>query len=220
MRVTLGALSDKSQDPLEVRVEESRPPHEFAPRKGREREREAVVEKVRAARLAAQFLARPPSSFYDVVVTKQPTQSGDLAENCTVANGSGTVASNVDNVQIDCVPVTGPFYTVTINNGQCLPQPPAGLSVTLSDSIDTFSVSVAAGAGPYVFPTSLPEGTYTVSATSSIGCYACMLWNASGPYADACPAPESYPSLSVTLGPSATLTLDCVTSDPSCGQVP
>ena len=139
---------------------------------------------------------------YSVTVATNPT-----AQSCTVASGTGTVASaNVSSVVVTCAAV--PTYSV----GGIV----SGLSgtVTLQDNgADTTSVSAN---GAFTFPTKLASGaSYSATLTSSPSGQACTLANNQGTMGAAdvtgitvtCAAVPTYSVGGIVNGLSGTVAL-------------
>lgn len=119
-----------------------------------------------AATFAFPTLVDDGNTFSVVIVT-QPS-----GLQCSVANGSGTAAANVDvsNVAINCVPVWNLSGTVS------------GLSASgliLSNGTDT--VAVAPRAASFAFPTRLATGaSYVVTVTQQPQPQNCIITNGDG----------------------------------------
>jgi 6-phosphogluconolactonase (cycloisomerase 2 family) len=112
-----------------------------------------------------------PGAAYAVAVATQPT-----GEQCTVANGSGTMgASNVTSVGITCSPIGTPTYSV----GGSVSGLSSGASVTLTDNgSDSLKVS---SNGAFTFPTKLTSGTaYLVKVATQPTGENCSVSNGSG----------------------------------------
>ncbi|MGO9836394.1 MAG: hypothetical protein ACLP1X_19510 [Polyangiaceae bacterium] len=145
------------------------------------------------------------------------SSSGASAEQqCAVTNGNGVVGTaNVDNVVVACNPV----YTITVEvNASDL----GGDTLTLGDGVDTVAVN---GSVPttVTFQTALPPGTYTVTSSVSGSCaqLSCgfsedTVKRSAGVHVD---SETLTSSTSVTLGPDATVTLECI-GDLSCCDNP
>lgn len=110
---------------------------------------------------------------YNVTISTQPT-----SETCTIANGSGTVASaNVTNVTVTCA-------TTTFTVGGSIAGLSSGTSVTLLDN-GTDSLSVSAN-GMFTFKTPLATGApYRVTISVQPTGETCTITSASGTIASA-----------------------------------
>jgi len=110
---------------------------------------------------------------YKVTISAQPT-----SETCTIANGSGTVASaNVTNVTATCT-------TNTFTVGGSVAGLSSGTSMTLLDN-GTDSLSVSAN-GVFTFKTALATGApYRVTVSVQPTGETCIVTNASGTIASA-----------------------------------
>src|ERR1039457_195451 len=112
-------------------------------------------------------------STYNVTVGTQP-----LGETCTVANGTGTVDSNGDNVSnvtVNCVANISVGGTV----GGTISGLASGTTVTLQNNgTDTF---IGANNGSFVFPTALANGaSYSVSVLTQPPGKICLVSNGVG----------------------------------------
>jgi Galactose oxidase, central domain len=125
---------------------------------------------------AAGFTFPTPVAFgasYSVTVAAQPT-----GLTCAVTGGgTGTMpGNNVNNVGVACVPATVPTYTLS---GSVSGLPVAGL--VLADGSGTDTVTVAANATTFVFPTAFLAGaTYTVTVSTQPNGYTCTVSGGSG----------------------------------------
>ncbi len=115
------------------------------------------------------FNSVPSGTSYNVIVKTQPT-----GESCTVANGSGTVGSaNVTNIAVTCAAST---YTI----GGTITGLAAG-GLVLKESVSGQTVSPAAGATTFVFPTAVASGaSYAVMVTTQPAGESCTVTNGSG----------------------------------------
>ena len=106
---------------------------------------------------------------YSITVLTQP--SGQV---CTVANGSGTVNSNVTDVAITCVGNTGADVTI---GGTVVGLSGAGL-VLQDNGGDSLPV---AASGPFIFATTLTSGkTYAVTVLTQPSGQTCTVTNGTG----------------------------------------
>lgn len=104
---------------------------------------------------------------YNVAVSAQP-----IGQNCTVANGSGTVdaVDNVTNIVVACV--ANASLTGTVSGLA------AGTSVTLSNGAVLLPIAVN---GPFAFPGLLAVGsTYSVTVLTQPAGHVCTVQSASG----------------------------------------
>jgi hypothetical protein len=147
-------------------------------------------------------------STYSIAVLSQPT-----GQSCTVANGSGTIASgNVTNTAVSCT--TNVLYTVGGSS--------SGLSgiVVLQDD-DTDNLTLTAD-GPFTFATALAAGSsYDVRVLSQPAGQICTVTNGSGAIAGAnvtnvavsCAAATYYTLGGTVSGLSGTLVLNDTAGD-------
>jgi hypothetical protein len=106
---------------------------------------------------------------YSVSVQTQPT-----GETCTVANPSGTASANVTDANVSCTANAPVTYTL---GGSVSGLTAAGL--VLANGSDT--VTVAANATSYQFPTAVAQGSsYTVSVHTQPAGETCTVANATG----------------------------------------
>ena len=112
---------------------------------------------------------------YSVTVSSQPT-----GQNCTVSNGSGTIATaNVTDVAVTCADIVGPTYSV---GGTVTGLTGTGLALQ-NNGTDTLAV---AADGSFTFATQIAEGgTYAVTVSSQPTGQTCTVANGSGTIATA-----------------------------------
>jgi hypothetical protein len=113
----------------------------------------------------------PRGTVYAVSVVTEPAYTTSI-----ISNGSGTVTGNVTNV--------GAAFTLqTYAIGGTMTGLPAGLSMQLTDGIDTITVNTN---GVFVFPTAEPTGTaYAVTALTVPNGFYVILTNSVGTVASA-----------------------------------
>jgi predicted GH43/DUF377 family glycosyl hydrolase len=130
---------------------------------------------------------------YSVTVSAQPA-----GESCTVSNGSGTVgSSNVTSVQVTCT-TSNSGYTI---GGLISGLTSAGLS--LKESISGQTVSPAANAASFTFPTAVASGaSYSVTVSVQPAGETCTVSNGSGTVAS-----SNVTSVQVTCTASASYTI-------------
>lgn len=112
-------------------------------------------------------------SSYNVTVSSQPTGP---AQTCTVANGSGSVASaNVTNITVNCV--TGQFSVGGTVSGL------AGSGLVLQNNGENLPITAS---GAFTFANRLVDrATYNVTVSTQPGGQACVVRNPSGAIASA-----------------------------------
>lgn len=110
---------------------------------------------------------------YNISITRAPE-----GRTCTIANGSGTATTNVNNVTVTCERDSTPLYTLTADIAPALAAaPPEGFAVTLATEEGSETIHPAAGQDSVTFslpifypsPTSPPPFAYTVTATNTVG---------------------------------------------------
>ncbi len=114
-------------------------------------------------------------SAYAVTVSSQPT-----GQNCSVSNGSGTIATaDVTNVAVTCVTDVTPTYSV---GGNVSGLTGTGLALQ-NNGADTLSVTAD---GAFTFTTALADGSaYVVTVSSQPTGQSCSVSNGSGTIATA-----------------------------------
>ena len=131
---------------------------------------------------------------YNVTVLTQPS-----GQNCTVANGTGTISRNVTDVRVDCV---GGSFTV---GGSVSGLSGAGLVLKNNGGND---LPISAN-GPFTFSAALASGTaYYVEVASQPSGQTCTVSNGMGSIAGAnvtnvaveCAAPPAAPVPNLTFG--------------------
>lgn len=115
------------------------------------------------------FNSVPSGTSYNVIVKTQPT-----GQSCTVANGSGTVgSSNVNNIAVTCATSA---YTI---GGSISGLAASGL--TLKETVSGQTVSPAANATAFTFPTAVASGAnYSVTVSAQPVGETCSVTNGSG----------------------------------------
>jgi hypothetical protein len=144
-----------------------------------------------------RFGAVNAGAGYAITVNKTP-----VGRTCTIANGTGTATTDVENVKVTCVRDTTQLYTLTTSIASGLSAtPPAGFKVTLTTEEGSETITPTAGQATVTFalPVFYPGGSnppsfnYTVTATNTVGgtTNSCAVTNGTGSLVAAPAAPAS-----------------------------